>query len=99
MGRQASGPVVGDVCHAVSAFAEGRFRRAARSLEGLLLDLPRLGGSGAQRDVFIDLAIVAYRLDGDAAAAEAMARRRWCARAGHLGGGWLAGLPLGTAPS
>ena len=94
LGRQASGPIVAQVCRAVSAFAEGRFRDAAKSLEGLLLDLPRLGGSGAQRDVFIDLAIVAHRLGGDAGAAEALARRRWRGRAGHLDEGWLAGLPL-----
>lgn len=94
LGRQASGPVVADICQAVSAFAEGRFRDAAMSLEGVLLDVPRLGGSGAQRDVFIDLAIVAYRLDGDPAAAEALARSRWRARAGHLDESWLTGLPL-----
>lgn len=94
LGRQASGPVVAHICRAVSAFAEGRFGDAAKSLEGLLLDLPRLGGSGAQRDVFIDLAIVAYRLDGDGAAAEALARSRWRARARHLGESWLTGLPL-----
>ena len=93
-GRQASGPVVADVCHAVSAFLEGRFRDAAKRLEGVLSDMPRLGGSGAQRDVFIDLGIVAHRLGGDAAAAEALARRRWTERAGHLDGGWLAGLPF-----
>ena len=96
-GRQASGPVVADVCHAVSAFGEGRFADAARRMEGVLLDLPRLGGSGAQRDVFIDLGVVAHRLGGDAAAAEALARRRWTARAGHLDGKWLAALPFRDA--
>lgn len=99
LGRQASGPVVADVCRAVSAFAEGRFRDAARSLGGRLPDLPRLGGSGAQRDVFIDLAIMAHRLGGDVAAAEAMARQRWRARAGHLDESWLAALPLPGAES
>ena len=94
-GGQASGPVVGDVCHAVSAFTEGRFADAAESLEGLLMDLPRLGGSGAQRDVFIDLAISAHRRAGDAAAAEALAQQRWRHRAGHLDERWLAGLPFG----
>ena len=97
LGRQTSGPIVADVCRAVSAFAEGRFGEAASCLEGVLLDLPRLGGSGAQRDVFIDLAIVAHRLADNAGAAEAMARRRWRARAGHLDERWLAGLPLGRA--
>lgn len=97
LGRQASGPVVVDVCRAVSAFAEGRFGEAAGRLEDVLSDLPRLGGSGAQRDVFIDLAIVAHRLGDNAGAAEAMARRRWRARAGHLDERWLAGLPLGRA--
>ena len=97
LGRQASGPIVADVCRAVGAFVEGRFRDAAGSLEGVLSDLPRLGGSGAQRDVFIDLAIIAHRLAGDAVAAEAMARRRWRARAGHLDESWLAGLPQSRA--
>ena len=96
-GRQASGPVVADVCDAVTAFGEGRFRDAASLLESVLLDLPRLGGSGAQRDVFIDLCVVAHRLGGDAAAAEALARRRWTARAGHLDGRWLTRLPFRDA--
>lgn len=97
LGRQASGRVVVDVCHAVSAFSEGRFPDAAKRLEDVLSDLPRLGGSGAQRDVFIDLGVVAHRLAGEAAAAEALARRRWTARAGHLDGRWLAGLPFRDA--
>lgn len=92
-GRQASGAIVVDLCSAVLAFAAGRFAEAGESLDALSPDLPRLGGSGAQRDVFIDLTIAAHRLAGADAAARAAAERRWLARAGHLGERWLGALP------
>ena len=93
LGRQASGPVVLDVCEALADYAAGRFAAAGLSLEAVLPELPRLGGSGAQRDLFIDLAISAYRrADADAAAGR-IAKDRWRLRAGHLGERWLADLP------
>ena len=92
-GRQASGPVVAEVCRAVAAFGEGRYADAARILDPPLAELPRLGGSAAQRDAYIDLAIAAHRLAGNDAAARAIAEERSVTRAGHLGADWLARLP------
>ncbi len=88
-GRQASGPVVADVCRALLAFAEARYADAAHRLDQVLPELPRLGGSGAQRDVFIDAAIAAHRRAGGEAAAAVVAANRWQRRAGHLDQRWL----------
>ena len=92
-GRQASGPVVAEICHAVAAFSAGRYADAAVRLQRSLDDLPRLGGSGAQRDVFIDLAIAAHLRAGHTSKAQALAAQRSQARASHLDDHWLANLP------
>ena len=91
-GRQASGAVVAQVCTAVAAYAKGYFADAARRLEDALPALSRLGGSHAQRDVFIDLLVGAHQRAGASTAALAAARDRWHRRAGHLDEAWLARL-------
>ena len=88
-GKQPSGPVVAQLCSAVTAYAGGRYARAASHLDRALPDLDRMGGSNAQRDVFIDLAISAYLRSGDQDAARQIARSRYTRRAGHLDDGWL----------
>ena len=88
-GRQASGPVVADICRALLAFADGRYADAARRLDQALPELSRLGGSGAQRDVFIDAAIAAHRRAGAEDAAAVIAANRWQRRAGHLDQRWF----------
>ena len=91
-GRQASGPVVATICGALLAFAAGRYADAARGLDQALPELSRLGGSGAQRDVFIDVAIAAHRRAGAEDAAAVIAANRWQRRAGHLDQRWLGRL-------
>ena len=88
-GKQPSGPVVAKLCSAITAYAGGRHARAASYLDQALPDLDRMGGSNAQRDVFIDLAISAYLRSGDQDAAREIARSRYTRRAGHLGDDWL----------
>lgn len=88
-GAQASGPVVGAVCEAIAAFAAENYARAAAGLAGALPEAARLGGSGAQRDVLIDLAIAAHLRAGKDAAARRFASARWSERAPHLDQQWL----------
>ena len=88
-GRQPSGPVVARVCEAVAAYAGGDYAGAAASLDEAAPELARLGGSHAQRDVLIDLAIAAHLRANAASKARAAAQRRWTQRAGHLDVAWL----------
>ena len=88
-GKQPSGPVVADVCSGISAYCQERFDEAARAFRRALPDLARLGGSNAQRDVYIDLAVSASARCGDFEAGREVARQGWTRRAGHLNAGWL----------
>ncbi len=89
---QPSGPVIALVCQAITAYGLGHFGTARERMAEAMPDLERLGGSHAQRDVFIDLAISAAMLAGGAREAERIARKRWTRRARHLDAGWLARL-------
>lgn len=91
-GKQPSGPVVADVCSGLAAYCRGRYRDAARIFGRALPELARLGGSNAQRDVYIDLAVSAYVRTGDFDAARQVARQRWTRRAGHLDDAWFGRL-------
>lgn len=91
-GVQPSGPVVALVCQAITAYGLGHFETARARMAEATPDLDRLGGSHAQRDVFIDLAIAAAVRTGGAGEAERIARKRWTRRARHLDAGWLARL-------
>ena len=88
-GRQPSGPVVADVCSGIAAYCRGRYREAADALRRALPELARLGGSNAQRDVYVDLAVAACARAGDPEAGREVARQRWTRRAGHLDAAWL----------
>ena len=87
--RQPSGPVVADVCSAVAAYSKGDYRDAADTLVRALPEVERLGGSNAQRDVFIDLAVSAHIRCGAVNAARDLASERWTKRAGHLDETWF----------
>ena len=91
-GAQPSGPVVALVCEAIIAYGQGRYEAATERMREAMPDLERLGGSHAQRDVFIDLMISAAIHAGATKDAERVAKERWTRRAGHLDGGWLARL-------
>ena len=88
-GAQASGPVVSMVCSAIGAHGRSRYATALDRMLEALPDLERLGGSHAQRDVFIDLAISAAIRAGAMTEAECIAKERWTHRARHLDAGWL----------
>ena len=89
---QPSGPVVALVCEAIIACGQGRYEAAAERMREAMPDLERLGGSHAQRDVFIDLLISAAIHVGATKEAERVAKERWTRRARHLDAGWLARL-------
>ena len=91
-GAQPSGPVVALVCEAIIAYGQGRYEAATERMREAMPDLERLGGSHAQRDVFIDLMISAAIHAGAMKDAERVAKERWARRAGHLNAGWLARL-------
>ena len=97
-GKQASGPVVADLCAAIAAFGDGDYALAAKGTEAALTDATRLGGSHAQRDVLLDLAVAAWLRAGEQDKAAALAATRSNHRAGHLSASWLARLP-GAAPN
>ena len=59
-GRLPSGNVAPALCAGAAALARGANAEAARLLEAALADLPRIGGSHAQREVFEDSLIFAY---------------------------------------
>ena len=82
-----------DLSVALRAFVGGDYGDAANKLENALSDLTCLGGSGAQRDVFVDAAIAANRRAGRPERAQELAAARSSRRAGHLGQAWLARLP------
>ena len=88
-GKQPSGSVVADICAGIAAYCGARYRDAAQIFRGTLPELPRLGGSNAQRDVYIDLAVSASVRAGDFEAAREVAKERWARRAGHLDEAWL----------
>lgn len=88
-GKQPSGSVVVDLCTGIAAYCSGRHRDAAEVFRRAIPELARLGGSNAQRDVYIDLAVSANVRAGDFEAARHLARHRWMRRAGHLDQAWL----------
>jgi len=90
-GKQASGDVVLRVCEAVGRLGEDPIQ-AASILERAQTDLARLGGSNAQRDVFLDTLAYAHLQAGDDDAALSTTTRRAESRAQHLDEGWLGRL-------
>lgn len=59
------GPVVATICRAALAFTEEDYSTCAALLLPVLPDLSRIGGSGAQRDVIGDMALVALMRSGE----------------------------------
>jgi tetratricopeptide (TPR) repeat protein len=89
-GKLAAGPVVAALCRGVAAFAAGDYDAAVNALEAAYDDLPRIGGSHAQRDVVEDTLIVAYQRAGRREDALQALARRAGVRARHLDETWLA---------
>ena len=80
------------LCEAIAAFGAGDHRGATQRLAPWLDQAPRLGGSHAQRDLFIDTHIAALLRHGADDAALHARRQRSAHRAPHLDEAWLARL-------
>lgn len=68
------GKVVPTLCRALAAYAKQDWPRAIDLLEAAMPDLPRVGGSNAQRDVFLLTLIAACRRAGQPQRAAAHAK-------------------------
>lgn len=91
-GTLAAGPVVPALCRAVLAFAQGDDAGCVRLVEPVLAEVPRVGGSGAQREVFEDTLLVALMRSGEAAKARALLDRRLRRRPSPRDAAWRASL-------
>ena len=95
-GRLPSGKVAPALCAGAVALALGDNVRAATVLEAALADLPRIGGSHAQREVFEDSLIIAYLRSGQPNKAAPLLRSRLVRRPSARDEVWLA-LSSGAA--
>jgi len=75
-GKLAAGPVVPQICRAMSAFAGEEFCSCVTLLEPVLDDVVRIGGSHAQREIVEDTFIVALIRADELPRARAMLDRR-----------------------
>ncbi len=89
-GRLPPGKVAPALCAGAAALARGDNARAATVFEASLADLPRIGGSHAQREVFEDLLIIAYLRSGQSAEAAQLLRARLNRRPSSRDEAWLA---------
>jgi hypothetical protein len=64
-GTLAAGPVVPAICRAALAFAEGDYAGCVHMLEPMIREVVRIGGSGAQREVFEDTLLLALMRSGE----------------------------------
>ncbi|MEY4680522.1 MAG: hypothetical protein RLZZ276_2171, partial [Pseudomonadota bacterium] len=92
-GALAAGPVVPALCRAVLAFAGGDDAGCARLLEPLMGEVARIGGSGAQREVFEDTLLVALMRGGEAGKARALLDQRLRRRPSPRDAAWRDRLP------
>ncbi|WP_407521386.1 tetratricopeptide repeat protein [Methylobacterium oryzisoli] len=92
-GTLAAGPVVPAICRAVLAFADEDYAACVRLLEPMAAEVPRIGGSGAQREIIEDTLLVALMRSGEAAKARALLDRRLHRRPSPRDARWHALLP------
>jgi len=89
-GRLPQGAVVPELCAGAVAFARGDYAGAVERLGLALPDLPRIGGSHAQREVFEDTYIVACLRAGERAKAAERLNERLARRPSARDRRWLA---------
>ena len=94
-GGAPQGAVIPALCAGAAAFAAGDYAGAADTLAAALPELPRVGGSHAQREVFEDTYIVACLRAGRAAAATDRLERRLARRPSARDRRWLAAAAAG----
>jgi hypothetical protein len=85
--------VVPALCRAALRFAEGDHAGCARLLEPVAADVARIGGSGAQREMFEDMLLLAWMRAGEAAKAAGLLDRRLHRRPSARDARWRAALP------
>jgi hypothetical protein len=88
--RLPPGKVVPALCAGTAALARGDDAGAAQVLEAAVAELPRIGGSHAQREVFEDSLIVAYLRCGQPTKAAQLLRARLNRRPSPRDESWLA---------
>lgn len=89
-GRLPQGLVVPELAAGAAAFAAGDYAAAVARLEPALAELPRIGGSHAQRELFEDTFIVACLRAGDHRKAAARLAGRLARRPSARDETWLA---------
>jgi hypothetical protein len=75
-GTLPAGVVVPSICRAAIAFANADYAECVRILEPVSGDVPRIGGSGAQREIVKDMLLLALMRSGASAKARDMLDRR-----------------------
>jgi Tfp pilus assembly protein PilF len=75
-GKLPAGPVVPQICRALNAFAGGNYAACVTTLEPVLHEVVRIGGSHAQREIIEDTFIVALIRSGQLARAHALLDKR-----------------------
>jgi hypothetical protein len=88
-GRLPPGEVAPALCAGAAALTRGDSVEASRMLEAAIIELPRIGGSHAQREVFEDSLIVAYLRSGQLAKASTLLRSRLARRPSARDEAWL----------
>jgi hypothetical protein len=89
-GRLPPGEVAPNLCAGMAALGRGDYSEAAQILEPALADLPRIGGSHAQREIVEDSLIVAYLRSGQSAKAALLLHARLGRRSSARDEAWLA---------
>jgi tetratricopeptide (TPR) repeat protein len=92
-GKLPQGPVVPALCTGMAAFARGDYKMAADLLGEALSELPRVGGSHAQGEVFEDTFIQACLRSGKYEEAVQRLDHRLARRPSARDRRWLAALP------
>ncbi len=89
-GRLPQGAVVPELCAGAAAFAAGDYTAAVQRLGSALAELPRIGGSHAQREVFEDTYIAACLRAGERAKGVERLKLRLARRPSARDERWLA---------
>ncbi|MCA6106743.1 tetratricopeptide repeat protein [Bradyrhizobium cenepequi] len=75
-GTLPAGPVAPSICRAAIAFATADYAECVRVLEPAAADVPRIGGSGAQRQIIEDMLLLALMRSGESTKARDLLDRR-----------------------
>ncbi len=93
-GALPAGPVVPAICRAALAFAAEDYRGCVRILQPVAAEVVRVGGSGAQREMFEDMLLLSLMRSGEARKARALLDRRLHRRPSSRDTRWQAAAGL-----